>query len=93
MRPRDALRDQAASCRALGSALAAAVCEVLAGAQFNDAGAQRVRAWPENSSSRGDSPLLRLRLGDGRAAPRRWPLTRVDFHGRWIDWNPGEENG
>lgn len=62
MTPREALRDQAKSCRALGSPLTAAVCEVLAQTLERDQGrvARRVLDWPGDSSSRGDSVPLRL---------------------------------
>lgn len=37
----------------------------------------------------GDGAALRLRLWTGGRA-REWALGRADFHGRWINWQPGE---
>lgn len=36
-----------------------------------------------------DGAALSLRLWDGNV--RQWHLARVDFHGRWVRWNPAEE--
>ena len=36
-----------------------------------------------------DGAALTLRLWNGSGgAPLRWSLGRVDFHGRWVDWDP-----
>lgn len=61
-RVRDAFRDQARSCRTLGSPFTAALCEVLADGldPAQGAAAQKVLGWPGNPSSKADSVPLRL---------------------------------
>lgn len=59
---RQAFRDQAISCRDLGSPLTAAICDTLADALDPGQGpvARRVLGWPGDPSSRGHSVPLRL---------------------------------
>ncbi|WP_108502223.1 DUF2332 domain-containing protein [Paracoccus indicus] len=62
MTVRAAFRDQAQSCRQLGSPLTAALCEAFARLLDTSQGAvaQRILAWPGDPSSRADSVPLRL---------------------------------
>lgn len=59
---RAAFRDQARSCRQLGSPLTARICESLAGILAPEHGqaARRILCWPGDPSSRADSVPLRL---------------------------------
>ncbi|WP_282602141.1 DUF2332 domain-containing protein [Paracoccus sp. PARArs4] len=57
---RDAFRDQARSCRDLGSPLTADICETLAEALQDGPVARRVLGWQGDATSRGDSVPLRV---------------------------------
>lgn len=66
-----------------------AACE----AALQAAGAQATREAPlahfsmeGDGGKGGDGGALTLRLWDGRQ--HTWTLGRVDFHGRWLKWNP-----
>lgn len=62
-------------------------------AALQAAGAQATREAPlvhvsmeGDGGKGGDGAALTLRLWDG--SPQVWSLGRVDFHGRWLEWNP-----